>query len=74
MITLEELFKKVGYEGIHEASPFPIEDDEKNKGRVEWADSQYVGVRIGKKAWSLEHLNLGWIYIEPRKLIRNLWT
>ena len=74
MITLEDLFKKIGYEGIHEASPFPIFVDGKKKGRVEWADSKYVGVRIGDRMWELEHLNLGWIYINPRSLIRNLWS
>lgn len=74
MISLEKLFKKIGYEELHELTPFSVVDNEKTKGSAEWADSDFVGVRLGKKEWELQHSNLDWIYLTNlREIIKNIW-
>jgi hypothetical protein len=73
LITLEDLFKGIGYEEIHELTPFDVVDDEM-RGSAEWADSDFVGIRLGKGKLELEHDNLGWIYIKDlREIIKNIW-
>jgi len=74
MITLEKLFKAIGYEEIHELSPFSIVDNEGSKGTVLWADSESIGVRLGRGEHELQHENLDWIYIKNlHLLIKGVW-